>query len=624
MPGTEPIHYTDLPQPIPTTPWGFLWLFVRHRFFGRALLLNLTAGGGIALMGLEPAVLRALVDALGRGKAVESWTSEVLGWFLALGGLWVASALFNRAREIVEIWTAPTLRYEIQTYLFSYLLEHAPRYFQDNLAGRLGQKIKQAGQSGVQLVNILTNDIIRILIILTIGIGLLVEAHPLFAVLLISWTVAHLGLSALLARRCLVLSHAFSEQESASTGRMVDVIANVELVRAFSRRLYEQGLLSDALAGELTASRRLRWFFTKMWFVLFNALLAFQITLIGIAVSQASAGRMTVGDFAMVFSLASIVGLNVWNLSTRMLEFFEQLGALSGALELIVRPHEIPDPPLASAFTVTVGGAVSFEGLRFAYPDGTPVFDELNLSIAPGERVGLVGPSGAGKSTLIKLLRRQYLQQGGRIRIDGRDIATVSLDSLNAVVAEVPQTPGLFHRSIRENIAYARPGASEEDIRAAAGKAHCDAFIERRAEGYDAVVGEQGVRLSGGEKQRVAIARAFLKDAPILVLDEATSALDSATEALIQDALWTLFHGRTVIAIAHRLSTVTGMDRILYLEHGRIVEQGSHAALLARGGAYARLWERQVGGFLPVALTDAEVDGGRDGKNACMRADTRS
>ena len=233
---SESIRHTDLPQPIPTTPWGFLWLFVRHRFAGRALLLNLTAGGGIALMGLEPAALRALVDALGRGGQEAgggAWSPETLGWFLALGGLWVASALFNRAREIVEIWTAPALSREIQSCLFSYLLGHAPRYFQDNLAGALGQKIKQAGQSAIQLVNILTNDIIRILIILSIGIALLANAHPLFAFLLVGWTMAHLGLSALLAKRCLRLSHAYSDETSASAGLMVDVIANVELARAF-------------------------------------------------------------------------------------------------------------------------------------------------------------------------------------------------------------------------------------------------------------------------------------------------------------------------------------------------------------------------------------------------------
>lgn len=606
----------DPPVSMPATPLRFLWLCVRRHFAGRVLLLNLTAGGGIALMGLEPVALRALVDALGHSPqdaataGASAWPPDALGWFLALGGLWIASALFNRAREIVEMMTIPALNATIQGWLFSHLLGHPPAYFQDNLAGRLGQTIKQAGQSGIQLLNILTNDIIRIAIILSIGLALLMEAHPLFAVLLVGWTIAHLGLSALLAKRCLRLSSASSDAAAAVAGRIVDVIANIELVRAFSQRRGEEERLADALVEEVGRAKQLRWFYTRMWFVLFNALLAFQITLIGIAVGQAAAGRMTVGDFAMVFSLASLVGLNVWNLSTRMLEFFEQLGVLSGALTLIVRPHDIPAPaamvPLAAQ-----GGAVTFEAVRFAYPDGTLVFDELDLTISPGEKVGLVGPSGAGKSTLIKLLRRQYLPTSGRIRIDGQDIALTTLDSLNQMVAEVPQAPGLFHRSIRDNIAYARPGAPESAICAAAAKAHCNIFIDRRPEGCDTVVGEQGLRLSGGERQRIAIARAFLKDAPILLLDEATSALDSTTEALIQDALWSLFHGRTVIAIAHRLSTVIGMDRILYLESGRIVEQGGHAELLARGGAYARLWSSQVGGFLPTGDGDGLV-----GKNA--------
>jgi ATP-binding cassette subfamily B protein len=519
-------------------------------------------------------------------------------WFLLLGGLWVASALFNRLRELLDLHTSPALRHAIQIRLFDHLIDHSPRYFQDNFAGNLGQKVKQAGQSAIQILEILTNDIIRIVVILAIGLTLLASAQTLFAGLLVGWTAAHLTLSALLARRCLRLSHAFSEEVSSTTGRMVDVIANAELVRAFARRRQELAGLSDALTGEIDRSKELRWFLTKMWFWLFNALLVFQITLIGLAVSEATAGRMSVGDFAMVFSLASIVGTNVWGLSTRMLGFFEQLGILSGALELIVRPHEIPDPPGRPDLAVTAG-AIRFEDVRFAHPGGGAVFDGLSLTIRPGERVALVGPSGVGKSTLVRLLRRQFPVQGGRILIDGQDIAGVSLASLNRAVAEVPQLPSLFHRSIRDNIAYGSEGATDDAIRAAAARAHCDRFIEGRAGGYNTVVGERGIQLSGGERQRVAIARAFLKDAPILVLDEATSSLDSETEHLIQDALLGLFEGRTVIAIAHRLSTVTGMDRILYMEAGRILEDGDHATLLRRDGPYARLWRRQVGGFLP-------------------------
>jgi ATP-binding cassette, subfamily B, bacterial len=246
-------------------------------------------------------------------------------------------------------------------------------------------------------------------------------------------------------------------------------------------------------------------------------------------------------------------------------------------------------------------GGIELREVHFCFGDATKVFDGLNLSIRPGEKVGLVGRSGAGKSTLVKLIRRQYDPQYGRVLIDGQDIAHVTLESLNAAIAEVPQQPGVFHRTVGENIAYGRPGASLEEIRAVAVQAHADEFIMKRPAGYDTIVGEQGVKLSGGERQRVAIARALLKDSRILILDEATSALDSESEHLIQQALWTLMEGRTVIAIAHRLSTITEMDRILYLEGGRVVEEGSHHQLLALGGHYAQLWHRQSGGFLAAA-----------------------
>jgi len=283
-----------------------------------------------------------------------------------------------------------------------------------------------------------------------------------------------------------------------------------------------------------------------------------------------------------------------------MLDYFEQLGTLAEALELVSQRHEIVDAPDAKPLQVREG-AIRYEHVRFAHPDGLQVFEDLNLSIRPGEKVGLVGPSGAGKSTLVKLLRRQFEPQSGRIAIDGEDIASVTWDSLNQAIAEVPQMPGVFHRAVRDNIRYAKPDAAEAEVVRAAAEANAHEFILGRTTGYDTIVGEQGIKLSGGERQRVAIARALVKDARILVLDEATSSLDSGSEHLIQQALWTLMQGRTVIAIAHRLSTIAGMDRIVYLEAGRIVEEGPHRELLAKGGAYARLWNRQMGGFINAA-----------------------
>jgi ATP-binding cassette subfamily B protein len=350
----------------------------------------------------------------------------------------------------------------------------------------------------------------------------------------------------------------------------------------------------------MNASRRLRRFLIMMRCFMQLATLALRVGLAAVSALDVLNGTLTVGAFAMVFLLGNQIANSVQELSFRMLDYFEQLGTLTEALELVTSQHEIVDAADAKPLVVNVGD-IRFEHVRFAHPDGKAVFEDLSLHIHPGEKVGLVGPSGAGKSTLVRLLRRQYEPQGGRILIDGRDIAHVTWDSLNEAIAEVPQVPGVFHRAVRDNIRYARPDARDEDVIRAAIDAYAHDFILERSTGYGTIVGEQGIKLSGGERQRVAIARALVKDAKVLVLDEATSSLDSESEHLIQEGLWTLMQGRTVIAIAHRLSTIAGMDRIVYLESGKIIEEGPHRELLARGGAYARLWNRQMGGFIDAA-----------------------
>jgi ATP-binding cassette subfamily B protein len=582
---------------LPSSPGAFLRHYAVNHFPGRLALIVSLVVLAQTIDTMEAVALKRVIDGVSAAAAGRSDGADVMVWFFVLSGIWIGGQVFWRLHQMANIFTAPTARALVQKHLYGYLMGHSPRYFQDNFAGKLGQRIKQAGQSITQVMEILCYDAVRMLIVLSVSIVLLFANDPRLGGILLAWAAVYGTVSFLLARRCIVLSQAMSAAGSTLTGRLVDGIANADLVRGFARVDHERRHLGEFVDNERDCSRRLRWFLLMIRSFQSASVCALLILLCWISIVDAVAGRMTPGTFVLVFTLAAQVTMTVWNLSNQMLNFFEQIGVLSEALELVSVPHEITDPPGAVPLAVR-GGAIAFEKVRFAHPDGKPLFSDFDLRIAPGEKVALVGPSGAGKSTLVKLLRRQYDPTGGRILIDGQDIARVTWDSVNAAIAEVPQQPGVFHRPIRENIRYGRLDADDAMVIRAAMDANCHDYIMQRPSGYDTIVGEQGIKLSGGERQRLAIARALLKDSRILVLDEATSALDSESEHHIQEALWRLFQGRTVIAIAHRLSTITGMDRIVVLDQGRIVEEGSHAALVARGGLYGQLWARQAGGFI--------------------------
>jgi len=583
----------------PSSPFGFIGFLVRRHYKRQVAALIVVATLATILEALGPAALGRLVNAVTSAVSRGATASygDVFFWFATLGLLWFTPSLLFRLHDAIDRTMSPRLRGLAQKYLFAWLMGHSSRYFQENFAGKLGQKIKQAGQATNGLLYLVTLDITRIVVLMATGTILLAAQSPFYAAVLVGWTAVYLYVVQRLARRCVRLSKAFSEEVSTSTGRLIDAITNVDLVRAFAKSAFERKYLSRFLADEMNASRRLRLFLMWMKVFMATAMLGLQLALIWMAVTDTISGAITLGAFTMIFFLGNMIARSVQDLSFRMLDFFEQLGTLDEALALVTQPHEIEDAEGAVPLVVT-RGEIAFRGVTFAHGDGHPVFQDLNLVIRPGEKLGLVGKSGSGKSTLIKLLRRQFEPQNGTIEIDGQDISRVTWDSLNLAISEVQQMPGVFHRPIRENIRYADQSASQQMVETSARQAFAHDFITQRQEGYDTIVGEQGLKLSGGERQRVAIARALVKDARILVMDEATSSLDSESEYLIQMAMLQLMQNRTVIAIAHRLSTIAGMDRIILLENGRIVEDGSHAELLLKGGAYAALWNRQVGGFI--------------------------
>ena len=597
----EPLSEAERLARVPATPFAFMAFLVRKHFASRVLGLVLLAASATSIEAFGPYALSNLINAItGAVSTHATFAQAILPWMAVLAAIWLGSTIAYRSYEALDVATSPRMRALAQKYLFTYLMGHSPRYFQENFAGKLGQKVKQAGQASIGILNILAFEMVRVAMLMLVGGVLMFRAHAQYAYVLVIWAVIYLAIVVSLAKRCVVLSKALSDEISTSTGRLIDAIANADLVRAFAKAIYERRFISHFLADEMNASRRFRSFLIVMRSFMAVATLALLLGLVALSGADALSGAISVGQFAMIFFLANQIIRSVQELSYRMLEYFEQLGTLTEALELVSKEHEIKDEPGAKPLAVS-DGAIRYEHITFAHPDGLQVFQDLNLSIRPGEKVGLVGPSGAGKSTLVKLLRRQFEPQEGRILIDGQNIAAITWDSLNEAIAEVPQVPGVFHRAVRDNIRYAKPDANEAEVLRAAVDAYAHEFIAGRTTGYDTVVGEQGIKLSGGERQRVAIARALVKDARILVLDEATSSLDSESEHLIQEALWTLMQGRTVIAIAHRLSTIAGMDRIVYLEAGRIVEEGPHRELLAKGGAYARMWNRQMGGFINAA-----------------------
>jgi ATP-binding cassette, subfamily B, multidrug efflux pump len=485
-------------------------------------------------------------------------------------------------------------------------------FFQNDFAGRIATRVLQTGPAVRESLVALITGVWYILVYGTSALILLASADAWLALPITVWFASYLVLLRAFVPRMRDRSKLVSEARSMLTGRVVDTYTNILTVKLFARARHEDAYVRDAIdehTGLFYASLRLNTLFSFSLITL-NAML---VTGTGaIAIALWTHGKVGVGTVAMALPLSwQIINIAGW-VAMRITEIFENIGVVQEGMMTIARPIGLADRPDATPLAVT-RGEIRFEDVRFGYGRESGLIDGLTLTVNPGERIGLVGRSGAGKSTLVNLLLRFFDLEDGRILIDGQDIALATQESLRTQISVVTQDTSLLHRSIRENIRYGRPDASEDEIVAAARLAQADEFIEdledwRGRHGYDAQVGERGVKLSGGQRQRVAIARVILKNAPILVLDEATSALDSEVEGAIQASLGTLMAGKTVIAIAHRLSTIARMDRLVILDRGHIVEQGSHDELLRAGGHYAALWRRQSGGFIDAAPADVAAE----------------
>ncbi len=483
-----------------------------------------------------------------------------------------------------------------------YLLGQSMHFFQDEFAGRISQKVMQTALAIRESVMKLMEVFVYVGVYFTATLVLVGGSDARLAIPLLTWFAGYLLIMYIFIPRLQRVSMLQADARALMTGRIVDSYTNIQTVKLFAHTMREQDYARNAMdefMQTVHSQMRLVTQLTVSLHTLNSLLLAAMAMLAILAWQQAaiSLGAIAVA-IALVMRLRAMSQWVLWEVAT----LFENIGTVQDGINTIAQPLAIADRPDAKTLVVERGG-IRYEDVHFHYGRESGVIEDLSLAIRPGEKVGLVGRSGAGKSTLVNLLLRFYDVEDGRILIDGQDIAGVTQESLRRHIGMVTQDTSLLHRSIRDNIAYGNPDATDAAIKEAARRAHAHEFIMELVDakgraGYDAHVGERGVKLSGGQRQRIAIARVLLKNAPILILDEATSALDSEVEAAIQEQLYTLMEGKTVIAIAHRLSTIAMLDRLVVIEQGRVVEDGTHEELLRRDGLYAALWRRQSGGFL--------------------------
>lgn len=596
MPNAAPFQRAKDAPVLPNSTLKFIFYCLYPFRYWLFLMMLLEVGQATGSI-LVPYAVKAIMD--GVAQSVHGNVLDTLRQpLLLLLGLNVLEIISSRSSGAVLIYVGTRLRRRSTRELYAYLQYHAPSYFANHFAGALAHRISETAQSVNHTTWTLLCDFFPVIITFSVSSVLLFQVHQDLGCLVAGWVLFYVSFSYWLATRCQPYAQHYAAMRSMVNGKMVDAVTNILNAKLFARLAYERRNLDGFLDQELTTASRTFWYMERVRWFQFVAAAVLKISTVYYALTLWDANEISVGEFTMSVGLALLIINDARNLTRRFLEFFEYVGNVANGVETIVQAHDIIDQAHAIPLKVSKG-RIEFKNVSFAYTPDKPVFENLNVVIEAGQRVGLVGFSGSGKSTFVSLMLRNFEPQDGEILIDDTNIQDVTLDSLHEQVSLIPQDPSLFHRTLRENIAYGDLTATEADIMNAAQLAYCDEFIQAMPDAYQALVGERGVKLSGGQRQRIAIARVMLKDAPILLLDEATSSLDSVTEKAIQDNLDRVMGKKTVVAIAHRLSTIAHLDRILVFDKGCIVEDGDHDSLLAQQGFYYRLWTMQAGGFLP-------------------------
>ncbi len=547
---------------------------------------------------LVPFYFKNIIDAISSAGADRASASEQIFRQVAkIIGFFILTGFFARSRQFIYYNFSVNVVRRLRNFAFQAVEKNSPTFFANTFAGSLVTKSRRFVYAFDTMFGIFIFEFLPILVSLTGVFVILSQESKIISASFFGLTILYVSTVSFFIKKKMKYDIAEAEQDSSISGRLADVFGNILAVKFFSARGREIESFGKYVDEGALRSKRASYFGGKIDLMQSIFSILIQGSLLSIAVYLWGKGEISAGTVVLVQTYMVMITVRLWDLSNALTKFMKGASDMKEMIDIFEKVPDILDPKHPEVCKIKEG-RILFENVSFKYELGDGVLSNFNLEVKPGERVGIVGHSGAGKTTITRLLLRFNDVTNGSIYIDGQDIRSITQDDLRGAISYVPQEPILFHRPIKENINYGRPEATMEEIIDVAKKAHADEFISKLPQGYDTLVGERGVKLSGGERQRVAIARAMLKNSPILILDEATSSLDSVSEHYIQEALNELMKGKTVLIVAHRLSTVQKMDRIIVLDKGEIAEEGTHKELLAKGGFYANLWNHQTGGFL--------------------------